>query len=201
MPNSLKNSISGGKNLLIRIYLYAALYNLGSVNQPGYNLFSNTERACLIPNVDLSENVGYETLKSNFLSWPCVSWTTKKRLPHPHYFECSVVSCGAKGLNKEKKKKNQQNDLLLLVFIVCLFTLRFVHSEEMESLSMKQLHIFGKRNVLKHMQRAIQVALLVNVKADGNTPKTLLLSLSFFLKFSSVQENPSNWKLVYTLQQ
>lgn len=54
---------------------------------------------------------------------------------------------------------------------------------------------------LKHMQRTVQVVLLVNVKADGNTPKTLLLSLSFFLKFSSVQENPSNWKLVYTLQQ
>lgn len=47
------------------------------------------------------------------------------------------------------------------------------------------------------MQRTVQVVLLVNVKADGNTPKTLLLSLSFFLKFSSVQENPSNWKLAY----
>lgn len=67
----------------------------------------------------------------------------------------------------------------------------------MESLLMKQLYIFGERNVLKHMQRTVQVVLLVNVKADGNTPKTLLLSLSFFLKFSSVQENPSNWKLVY----
>lgn len=33
------------------------LYNLGSVNQPGYNLFSNTERVCLIPNVELSEKV------------------------------------------------------------------------------------------------------------------------------------------------
>lgn len=47
------------------------------------------------------------------------------------------------------------------------------------------------------MQRTVQVVLLVNVKADGNTPKTLLLSLSFFLKFSSVQENPLNWKLAY----
>lgn len=62
---------------------------------------------------------------------------------------------------------------------------------------MKQLYIFGEKNVLKHMQRTVQVVLLVNVKADGNIPKTLLLSLSFFLKFSSVQENPLNWKLAY----
>lgn len=48
-----------------------------------------------------------------------------------------------------RKKKNQQNDLLLLVFIAFLFTLYFVHSEEMESLSMKQFYIFGERNVLK----------------------------------------------------
>lgn len=47
------------------------------------------------------------------------------------------------------------------------------------------------------MQRTVLVLLSVNVKADVNTPKTLLLSLSFFLKFSSVQENPLNWKLAY----
>lgn len=75
--------------------------------------------------------------------------------------------------------------------------LYFVHSEEMGSLLMKQLHIFGERNALKHMQRTVRAVLLVNVKADGNTPKTLLFSLSFFLKFSSVQENPLNWKLAY----
>lgn len=62
---------------------------------------------------------------------------------------------------------------------------------------MKQLYIARERNVLKHMQRTVQVVLLVNVRADGNTPKTLLLSLSFFLKFSSVQENPLNCKLAY----
>lgn len=38
-------------------------------------------------------------------------------------------------------------------------------------------------------------ALVVNRKADENMSKTLLLSLSFFFKFSSVQENPSNQKL------
>lgn len=121
MPNSLKNSISGGKSLLIRNYLYAALYNLGSVNQPGYNIFSNTERACLIPNVDLSENVGYETLKSNFLSWPWVFWTTKKRLPYPHYFECSVVLRGAKGLNQKKKKKKKSAKRPFAPCLYCLF--------------------------------------------------------------------------------
>lgn len=49
------------------IYLDDALDNLGSVNQPGYNLLSNTNRVCLVPNVDLREEVGYKTLKSNFL--------------------------------------------------------------------------------------------------------------------------------------
>lgn len=64
----------------------------------------------------------------------------------------------------------------------------------MESLSMKQLHIFGEINVFKtHAKNSPSSTLLLYF--------TLLLSLSFFLKFSSVQENPSNWKLVYTLQQ
>lgn len=38
-----------------------------------------------------------------------------------------------------------------------------------------------------------------NANACGNTPETLLLSLSFFLQFSSVQENPLDLKLAWRL--
>lgn len=86
------------------IYLDDALDNLGSVNQPGYNLFPNTNSVCLVPNVDLREEVGYKTLKSNFLLWRSVSWTTEKILSHLCYSGCSAVPCGAKRAESGKKK-------------------------------------------------------------------------------------------------
>lgn len=182
------------------IYLDDALDNLGSVNQPGYNLLPNTNRVCLVPNVDLREEVGYKTLKSNFLLWYSVSWTTKKILPPLCYSGCSAIPCGAKGLNREKKKISKMTfHSLFLLFVYLpsiLCTLKKWRAYRWSNFTSLVREMF-----LKHMQRTVQVVLLVNVKADGNTPKTLLLSLSFFLKFSSVQENPSNWKLVYTLQQ
>lgn len=126
-------------------------------------------------------------VRSIIFLWPCISWATEEMLSLPQHSGCPVECC------ESDKPAKLTFAALFLVFVYPLFCTLWRNGELIDEAT---LHL-GREMFLKHMQRTVQVVLLVNVKADGNTPRTLLLSLSFFLKFSSVQENPLNWKLAY----